>query len=248
MRGGSFFALEMHLERLAKCAGATGITLPPLGTIRAALESVRHVATVDGRNPTDTGGESRIRISCRSDGMSTVVSIPMRAASGDGHPRPAAVVIERTALVMAGSPLAGLKTNDYAHGVGVLASHPEADEVIVLNQHGDVCGAVHANVFLSNGDRLITPPLSSGCRDGVTRALLLERLAASGIRAEERRIPESELSITPYRGPVGFLCSTGRGVQPIGSIDGDPVPTDDPMITAAISVFADLRDDPAMWS
>ena len=66
----------------------------------------------------------------------------------------------------------------------------------------------------------ITPPLSSGCLGGVTRALVLELCQAEGIPCEERHLPIGDLSAVGE----AFLTSTTREVQPIGSIDGRELP------------------------
>jgi 4-amino-4-deoxychorismate lyase len=60
-------------------------------------------------------------------------------------------------------------------------SRDEADEVLLLNERGEVCEGTIANVFLEAGDTLITPPLSSGCLAGVLRtSLICERKARVG--------------------------------------------------------------------
>lgn len=47
------------------------------------------------------------------------------------------------------------------------------DEMILLNQDGRVCEAVHSNVFVVAGEQIVTPPLEDGCVGGVMRACLL---------------------------------------------------------------------------
>lgn len=244
MRGGTFFALEMHLDRLERCAEATGIPLPHRSRIDASLDQVRGIpATYEIPEGSDDTTSHRVRISCDHHGVLIVTTAPMTGSGPATRSSPAEVVIERATTFITESPLTGLKTNDYAHGVALLDRHPGADEVIVLNDRGDVMGAVHGNVFLSTGGRLITPPLSSGCRDGVTRSLLLDHLNDAGVRVDEEPLPPSTMSSVNG----GFICSTGRGVQPIGSIDGRGLSIDDPLVTTAVSVFADVHGDASMW-
>lgn len=52
--------------------------------------------------------------------------------------------------------------------------HPEADDVVLVNGHGDLTETTIANLALRLGDRWWTPPTSSGCLPGVERARLLE--------------------------------------------------------------------------
>src|SRR5215472_723724 len=48
------------------------------------------------------------------------------------------------------------------------------DDMLLLNERGEVSECTSANIFTINGDEVVTPPLSSGCLPGVSRALLLE--------------------------------------------------------------------------
>ncbi len=48
------------------------------------------------------------------------------------------------------------------------------DELIFVNERGEVCEGTITNVFVQEGDRLLTPPLASGLLPGVLRAELLD--------------------------------------------------------------------------
>lgn len=53
-------------------------------------------------------------------------------------------------------------------------SRDEADEVLLLNEKGEICEGTITNVFVeADDDVLLTPPLSSGCLAGVLRTSLL---------------------------------------------------------------------------
>jgi branched-chain amino acid aminotransferase len=93
---------------------------------------------------------------------------------------------------------------------------------------------------VDGGARLVTPPLSSGCLAGVTRALLLE----AGVAVEED-VPLSALAASSE----AFLCSTTRDVHPISSVDGSPLggAVPGPLTAAAAAAFAEAvrrSDDP----
>ncbi|MBV9612425.1 MAG: aminotransferase class IV, partial [Acidobacteriaceae bacterium] len=96
----------------------------------------------------------------------------------------------------AASPFAGSKVTSWAHN---LAWYEEAhelgfDEVILLNEHGEISECTSANIFMIEEDRIWTPPLAtSGCLPGVTRAILLEEIQAAGLEIGERNLTPSEL-------------------------------------------------------
>jgi para-aminobenzoate synthetase/4-amino-4-deoxychorismate lyase len=52
--------------------------------------------------------------------------------------------------------------------------HPEADDVVLVNQHGELTETTTANLAVRLEGRWWTPPTTSGCLPGVERARLLE--------------------------------------------------------------------------
>jgi branched-chain amino acid aminotransferase len=110
------------------------------------------------------------------------------------------------------SATAGIKTTSYAENVVALA-HAHANgaaEALLANTAGNLCEGTGSNVFLVLDGQVVTPPLSSGCLAGVTRALLLEWTDAT-----ERDIAMSELS----RADEVFLTSSTRDVHGVHSVD-----------------------------
>jgi para-aminobenzoate synthetase / 4-amino-4-deoxychorismate lyase len=56
-----------------------------------------------------------------------------------------------------------------------LAEHPGCDDVLLLNERGELTESTIANLVVSIGGRLLTPPLECGLLPGVLRAELLRR-------------------------------------------------------------------------
>jgi len=112
------------------------------------------------------------------------------------------------------APTAGMKTTSYADNVVVLTAvrNAGADEALLANTEDELCEATSANVFVVVDDELLTPPLTSGCLPGVTRALVL----ASECGAEEADLDYEVLG----EATEVFLTSSLRGIQPVRSIDG----------------------------
>jgi len=90
------------------------------------------------------------------------------------------------------------------------------DEVILLNERDEVAECTSANVFALIGDKVVTPPLASGCLPGVTRNVLLEDIG--GI--EERTLRLEDL----YGAQEVFVTSTTRELLPVAEIDGHAIP------------------------
>jgi branched-chain amino acid aminotransferase len=125
---------------------------------------------------------------------------------------------------------AGLKTTSYAENVVALARARAAgaSEALVANTRGRLCEGTGSNVLVEVDGRLVTPPLSSGCLAGVTRALALRWCGV-----EELDVPWEALG----RAREVALTSTTRDVQPLHALDGRPL-VPGPLVGAARTEFA----------
>jgi para-aminobenzoate synthetase/4-amino-4-deoxychorismate lyase len=79
----------------------------------------------------------------------------------------------------------------------------KADEVLYLNERGELAEGSRTNVFVERGGKLLTPPLSSGLLPGVLRSALL----ASG-KAEEAVLTLDDL----VRADAVYVGNSVRGL------------------------------------
>lgn len=93
----------------------------------------------------------------------------------------------------------------------------EADDALLLTPEGWVAEGTVWTVFWWDGDALRTPALDLGILPGVGRARVLELVQ----RAEQGRYRKQALA-----GKSLFLANAVRGIVPIASLDGAPVPAD----------------------
>lgn len=118
----------------------------------------------------------------------------------------------------AASEFAGVKYNSWSENLARYerAHEQGLDEVVLLNERGEVSECTSANVFAASGDQVWTPPLSAGCLPGVTRALLLEEIRAPGLKASEKILLSKDLESADEV----FITSTTRDLMPVVSIEG----------------------------
>jgi branched-chain amino acid aminotransferase len=90
------------------------------------------------------------------------------------------------------------------------------DEVVLLNERGEVAECTSANIFAVHGSQVSTPPLGSGCLPGVTRAVLLENIQVAGLTIAEKTLSPADLESADEV----FITSTTRELLPVASIDG----------------------------
>jgi len=229
--GGRPFAVRRHLERLARSARGLGLAVPDASVLRDALEAV--VAANDLGDArlriTVTGGPSPLGSERGGQSPTLIVA----GAHLGGAPGPTDVVVVPWPRNERGA-LAGLKTISYGENVVALAYARErgATEAVFGNLAGNLCEGTGTNVFVGMGERLVTPPLSAGCLEGVTRDLVLE--VTDAVEAD---LPLSALAAADE----AFLTSTTREVQPIRAVDGWALPAAPGTLTRAASdAFAAL--------
>ncbi|MEO3859592.1 aminotransferase class IV [Acrocarpospora sp. B8E8] len=227
---GKSFALTRHLDRLALSAKRVDLPEPDLAAIadgvRRCLEAAPAWAL--GRiRVTYTSGPGPLGSDRGAEGTNTIIIV------GEQKPFPAAaeVVVVPWSRNERGA-LAGVKSTSYGDNAKALAYAKErgGGEAIFENLAGNLCEGTGSNVFLVTKGRLITPTLASGCLAGVTRALTLEWCDGA-----EQDVPLSAL----YDAEEAFLTSTTRDIQPIGWVDGKPLPqAPGPVTLAAMRTFA----------
>ena len=89
------------------------------------------------------------------------------------------------------------------------------DEAIMLNIAGKVVEASAENIFIVKNEKLITPPISSGALEGITRDTVLELAKENNIPTEIRDISKDEL----YLADEIFLTGTAAEIKPVIEID-----------------------------
>ncbi len=89
------------------------------------------------------------------------------------------------------------------------------DDAIVLSNNGKVAEGSAMNLFLIEGDTLVTPPATSNILVGITRNTVIEIAKDLNLKVVEREINRTEL----YIADEAFYCGTGAQVAPIVSID-----------------------------
>jgi branched-chain amino acid aminotransferase len=115
------------------------------------------------------------------------------------------------------SPFSGTKILSWSMNLTWLeqAQSRGFDEVILLNERGEVAECTSANIFVANGHQVWTPPLSSGCLPGITREVLLGEIHVPGISIAEKPLTPGDLE----NADEVFITSTTRDLLPVHQIE-----------------------------
>jgi len=236
---GVLFAFERHWARMRKDATALRVPLPPdpeqvrrklleLVEANQAFDATLRVVVV--RN---TGGMWEGPGIGRASDLIALISATKEWGSGvrlcyTPHARYAA------------GEFAGAKILSWAMNLTWLemAQTRGFDETVLLNERGEVAECTSANIFAAEGDRVWTPPLTSGCLPGVTRELLLHEIHVPGYTIEERALTPADLE----RAAEVFISSTTRNLLPVVEIEGRAIPHSGGACAALHNAFAAYVD------
>jgi len=96
------------------------------------------------------------------------------------------------------------------------AKHDGYDDALMLNNAGRLSEGPGACVFLMRRGKLLTPPVTEGILESITRDTLIELAQDLGINIEERSIDRTEV----YAGDELFMAGSAAEVLPIVEVDG----------------------------
>ena len=220
IKRGEAFAYERHWRRLEKDAALTRLPMRYTGArVRVMLQEAIRANQVKE-------GCARIYLvwntvgGWKSDEKLPDVDLVITTADLPKYPE----MLRLTAREQgrhAASPLAGVKTISWLNSVWAAgeAQREGFDEVVLLNERGEVSECTAANIFAVKGGKVITPPLSSGCLEGVTRGILMEIASEASTSVVEQTMRLEDL----YGADEVFVTSTNRNVIGVKEIAGHAI-------------------------
>lgn len=204
------FALRRHLDRLARSAAGLGLPAVDTDAVRAACVAVcaQVQLGLHRLRITYTGGMAPLGSDRGDSGATLVVAIAPAART----PATTSISVVEWPRNERGA-LAGLKSTSYAENVVALADAKRlgATEAVFADTRNRLSEGTGSNVFVVVAGELLTPSLSTGCLNGITRQLMIEWTGA--------REAELPISVLDHADEV-FLTSSIRDVQAVGSIVG----------------------------
>ena len=156
------YLLDRHLERLGRSAAYFGYPFDRAKVARLIEKEVEGVA----------GGPQRVRLLLDKAGHITLTSVAMASPTEPATMRYA--VSEHR--IDSGDVLLFHKTTVRQLYDGEHARYGDlygCDEVLFLNERGELAEGSRTNIFIARGGVLVTPPLESGLLPGTLRAELL---------------------------------------------------------------------------
>ncbi len=121
----------------------------------------------------------------------------------------------------AANALSGVKTTSWLNNVWSVAEAAREgfDEVVMLNERGEVSECTSANIYIVKNGKILTPPLSAGCLEGVTRGILMEIAPETGLSITQQTLRPEDL----YSAEEILISSTNRNVIGVSEVAGHQI-------------------------
>jgi len=168
---GEYYLLERHLARLSRSAAFFSFPFDEEAVRRALFEEAASLQ-----------GTHKVRLLLDRTGAVTCSSAPVAPNGSRATATFASVPVDSSNMLLYH------KTTWRPHFTEELARHPERDEVIFVNERGEVTEGAISNVVALIDGELLTPPRECGLLPGVMR----EELLAEG-RIRERVLTRRDL-------------------------------------------------------
>jgi len=220
---GIVFHLKEHIDRLYRSAHPILLTIPLTKTelTEAVLKTLKknklknaYIRLVVTRGIGDLGLDPR---KCPKATV-IIITEPMLQLNS---PEALAKGITTTITWVKRNPVDAatheIKSLNYLNSIlgKIEANNTGADEAICLNKTGYVCEGVGENIFIVRDGEIITPPVSSGALNGITRAVIIRLAKKLGYEVTERNITPNEL----FTADEAFFTGTAAEVAPIREVN-----------------------------
>ena len=225
--GPTVFRLTEHMERLHRSATAYGIPLD--WSVEELVGAARRVVSVNSLpsayiRPLVTLGTGSLSLDPQPCTTVTVIAAWTWGAylGEEGVRNGITVGVSSWRRFAESTLIANAKgTGGYLNSVQAKLEALRAgfDEAIMLNTDGLVAEGSGENLFLVRNGEVLTPPVTAGILEGITRDSIMQLLRDDGLDVREAPLSRSDL----YYADELFFTGTAAEVTPIRSVDHRPV-------------------------
>jgi branched-chain amino acid aminotransferase len=235
------FRLEEHIDRLYKSARAIllDIGMEPEAMVKATVDTIRANKLTDGYvRLVVTRGAGTLGLNPYHCPKASVIIIAatIRLYPEEKYEHGLKVVTCSTRRPAPAALSPAVKSLNYLNNVmaKVEAINAGAEEGLMLNEQGYVAECTGDNVFIVKKGVILTPPVSSGSLEGITRDVIFEIAEKKGVTLLEKEMTRYDV----YTADEFFLTGTAAEVVPVVEIDrrlignGEPGPISRDFIAA----------------
>jgi branched-chain amino acid aminotransferase len=213
---GEIFELGRHMRRALEAATAKGFSLPNEEVVRTAIHSLLTA---------EVQSVGRLRLLFSKERF-----IAVHQSYAD-LTKPAKLAVVTDSEIV--EPIS-IKTFPYEHRLVILeqAQQNGFDEIICINEGGEVTEGAVSNFLFRIDGKWITTPLSSGVLPGIQRGIVIERCGVS-----VKQLLKSELE----RVDAAFVISSLKIALSVASIAGKSLEIDEDCKALAADIWANTH-------
>jgi branched-chain amino acid aminotransferase len=228
---GRVFKLKEHIDRLFCSAKSILLTIPMshADLMAAVVATCRRNKLRDGYiRLVVTRGPGTLGLNpnrCRHPSV-IIIADKIQLYPPELYQRGMEIVTVPTTRNLHSALNPAIKTLNYLNNIlaKIEAKNAGCEEAIMLNAEGFVAECTGDNIFIVREDCLLTPPLAAGALHGITRRVVMEIAAESGLKVSEANLTRHEL----FNAEECFLTGTGAELVPVVKIDGRVIGTGKP--------------------
>jgi branched-chain amino acid aminotransferase len=219
---GRIFRLEEHIRRLFESARAIVLNIPwtKEEVCRFTCETAAANGLTDGYiRLVVTRGSGELGLNpylCPKPSMFIIAS-SIRLYPEEHYTKGLSIITCATRRPAPAALMPQVKSLNYLNNImaKVEAIQAGALEAVMLNEQGYVAECTGDNLFIMKNGTLITPLISDGALDGITRAVIIELAAKLDIPVIERSLTRYDVFIADEC----FLTGSAAEVIPVISLD-----------------------------
>ncbi len=220
---GKIFKFDEHLERLYESAKSIDLAPPlPLDRMKEAIrETVRrnrlpdaYIRVLITRGIGDLGLDP---YQCGKSGLIIIVD-KIALYPPELYDRGLGVVTVATQRNLPEAVNPRIKSLNYLNNIlaKIEAINAGVEEAIMLNSFGFVSECAGDNIFAVRKGMILTPSISMGVLEGITRNVVIEMARAKGVEVKQLVMTRHDLFIADEC----FLTGTAAEIIPVVKVDG----------------------------
>ncbi len=240
------FMLDEHVDRLYRSAHAIALKIPMTRTAmaRAVVETCKANRLSDAYiRLVVTRGEGSLGLNpynCRRPQV-IIIAAGIQLYPEKLYARGLKIVTCGTLRNHPESVNPNIKSLNYLNNIlaKIEAVNAGVEEAVMLNTKGYVAEATGDNIFIIRNKQLLTPPVSEGALDGVTRNVVMRLAAENGLEVREIQLTRYDL----YNADEMFLTGTAAEIISVVEMDRRKIGSGRPgpltrMLTKQFHLFA----------
>jgi branched-chain amino acid aminotransferase len=228
---GRVFKLKEHIDRLYCSAKSILLAIPlsPENLTKAVVETCRRNNVRDGYiRLVVTRGPGTLGLNpnrCKNPSV-IIIAGKIQLYPPELYQKGMEIITVPTVRNLHSALNPAIKSLNYLNNVlaKIEANNAGCEEAIMLNAEGFVAECTGDNIFIVKEDRLLTPPLSAGALYGITRRVVMDIAAESGLKVGEPNLTRHDL----FNADECFLTGSGAELVPVVKIDGRVIGTGKP--------------------